>query len=152
MALLFFTNTVMNIPIQSSDKSQDDFEESVVRAVLEENPVREQGVRDEWEDHVGWHRKEDVYLRGGRSHDIPDLNPRSDPMQKIDDKAAIKNAHHMNSKQSDDGLNIEPTQSTSDVFMLLNSWRACFIVSVLMVCFLIRTRRNLGQGHKIRKK
>ena len=33
------------------------------------NPPQEQGVREEWEDHVGWHRKEDLYhLRGRKAN------------------------------------------------------------------------------------
>jgi hypothetical protein len=29
--------------------------------VVKENPPKEQGIRSEWEDRVGWHRKEDIY-------------------------------------------------------------------------------------------
>lgn len=40
----------------------DDYDE-LVRQVLEENPPEEQGIRPEWEDRVGWNRKEkeDIY-------------------------------------------------------------------------------------------
>ena len=43
---------------------QEDFEESLVHEVIEENPPQEQGIRAEWKDHVGWHQKEYVHLRG----------------------------------------------------------------------------------------
>ena len=43
---------------------QDDFEESLVHEVLEENPPQEQGIRTEWRQRVGWHQKEYVHLRG----------------------------------------------------------------------------------------
>lgn len=43
---------------------QDDFEESLVRQVIKENPPEEQGFRPEWKEHVGWHRKEYTHLRG----------------------------------------------------------------------------------------
>ncbi len=49
--------------------AQDDFEESLVQAVLEENPPEERGIREEWKDHVGWHRKENIFLRGGGGGD-----------------------------------------------------------------------------------
>eukprot|EP00579_Thalassiosira_antarctica_P021357 CAMPEP_0201953258 /NCGR_PEP_ID=MMETSP0904-20121228/1685_1 /ASSEMBLY_ACC=CAM_ASM_000553 /TAXON_ID=420261 /ORGANISM="Thalassiosira antarctica, Strain CCMP982" /LENGTH=105 /DNA_ID=CAMNT_0048497083 /DNA_START=85 /DNA_END=399 /DNA_ORIENTATION=- len=39
----------------------DDFEASLVHAVVEENPPTEQGLRDEWEKQTGWYRKEDIY-------------------------------------------------------------------------------------------
>ena len=38
-------------------------EEELVREVLAENPVEERGVRDEWVDHVGWNRKENIHVR-----------------------------------------------------------------------------------------
>lgn len=41
--------------------------ESLVQQVLAENPPEERGVRDEWNGHVGWHRKENVQLRGQRA-------------------------------------------------------------------------------------
>lgn len=36
-------------------------EEELVRQVLEESPVAERGVREEWAQQVGWHRQEDVH-------------------------------------------------------------------------------------------
>lgn len=32
----------------------------LVQQVLEENPPEERGVRSEWEEHVGWHVKENI--------------------------------------------------------------------------------------------
>ena len=41
--------------------------DDLVREVIEENPPEEQGIRSEWQEHVGWGRKEDIYnLRGGQ--------------------------------------------------------------------------------------
>ena len=31
---------------------------ALINEVIEENPPRERGERDEWSEHVGWHRKE----------------------------------------------------------------------------------------------
>lgn len=47
--------------------NNDDDVEKLVQQVLAENPVEDRGVREEWNEHVGWHRKEDVSsgLRGG---------------------------------------------------------------------------------------
>lgn len=39
--------------------------EALVQQVLNENPAKDQGVRDEWKDQVGWHRKEDISLLRG---------------------------------------------------------------------------------------
>ncbi|CAB9515645.1 expressed unknown protein [Seminavis robusta] len=39
--------------------------ELLVQEVIAENPVEERGIREEWAQHVGWHRTEDVHLRGG---------------------------------------------------------------------------------------
>lgn len=40
--------------------------EKLVQQVIVENPVEEKGERDEWADHVGWHRTEDIHGVGGR--------------------------------------------------------------------------------------
>ena len=50
----------MDSPGQDDDV--DDDEEQLVRQVIAENPVQERGVRDEWAERVGWHRREDVLL------------------------------------------------------------------------------------------
>ena len=58
--------------------NQDDFEESLVHEVIEENPPEEPGVRSEWGDHAGWHRKEYVHLRRAgdrRRNDVNDAKP-----------------------------------------------------------------------------
>ena len=39
---------------------------ALVQQVIEENPPEDVGVREEWAAHVGWHRREDVALRGGQ--------------------------------------------------------------------------------------
>jgi hypothetical protein len=38
--------------------------EALVQQILDENPSEEAGVREEWKDHIGWHRQEDI--RGDR--------------------------------------------------------------------------------------
>ena len=45
--------------------------DDLVREVIEENPTEEQGIRPEWIQHVGWHRKEKIFnLRGRGDQDI----------------------------------------------------------------------------------
>ena len=38
---------------------------ALLREVLEEYPAEEQGHREEWGQHVGWHRKEDIHAVSG---------------------------------------------------------------------------------------
>ena len=40
--------------------------DDLVREVLQENPPEEQGIRPEWQNHVGWHRREDIFRLRGR--------------------------------------------------------------------------------------
>lgn len=41
------------------------------------NPPEEQGFREEWKKQTGWHRKEDIYLRGGNKQPISE-QPKGD--------------------------------------------------------------------------
>jgi hypothetical protein len=50
---------------KATDSVNVDDEEKLVRQVLAENPIQDVGVRDEWKEHIGWHRKENVVLRIG---------------------------------------------------------------------------------------
>jgi len=40
--------------------------DDLVREVIKENPPEEQGIRPEWQNHVGWHRKENIFNLRGR--------------------------------------------------------------------------------------
>jgi hypothetical protein len=57
---------------------QDDFEETLVHEVIQENPVEEQGIRPEWQARAGWHRKEYVHLRGADPKQQNDNNLNAD--------------------------------------------------------------------------
>ena len=37
------------------------------------NPPEDQGIREEWKTHAGWHRKEDLYLRRRSNNNQPNL-------------------------------------------------------------------------------
>ena len=43
-----------------TSKRNDDDEEKLVKQVIEENPVADVGIRDEWVQKIGWHRKENL--------------------------------------------------------------------------------------------
>ena len=63
-------STIIMVNSISTDKNGDNenglnedlLEEELVRQVLQENPPEEKGERDEWKQHVGWHRIENVRL------------------------------------------------------------------------------------------
>jgi hypothetical protein len=64
-------------------------EEALVQQILNENPSEEVGLREEWKDRVGWHRKEDIrsdilkkkarqQLRGAELDPYPTISRRMD--------------------------------------------------------------------------
>jgi len=57
--------------------SNDELDD-IVREVIEENPPEEQGIRPEWQNHVGWHRKENIFNLRGRE-DKEDATPKELP-------------------------------------------------------------------------
>mmetsp|Transcript_15557 Transcript_15557/g.32868 ORF Transcript_15557/g.32868 Transcript_15557/m.32868 type:complete len:133 (+) Transcript_15557:120-518(+) len=84
----------MNDPAKDHE-AQDDFEESLVRAVIEENPPEEQGFREEWNEHTGWHRKEDIYLRRRQDKHHHNLQQLEDANQEVpmDHKKMVDSNH-----------------------------------------------------------
>ena len=62
------TNTKM---IQLEEENEDrklltsDEEQKLVEEVLSDLPPEEKGEREEWNEQVGWHRKENIRKRGG---------------------------------------------------------------------------------------
>ena len=55
------------------DEAEEEEEEELVREVLRDFPPEERGERDEWKEHVGWHRKENIRKRV--VHDKSDSYP-----------------------------------------------------------------------------
>ena len=47
----------------SDEEQREQEEEELVREVLREFPPEERGEREEWKDHVGWHRRENIRKR-----------------------------------------------------------------------------------------
>ena len=55
--------------VMASNEELQDLDD-LVREVIEENPPEEQGIRPEWINHEGWHRKENIFnLRGREEKD-----------------------------------------------------------------------------------
>lgn len=52
----------------------DEEEKLIVQQVLAENPPEDRGERDEWANHVGWHRKEDIGVVNAKE----DVHPNED--------------------------------------------------------------------------
>ena len=95
----------------------DDDEEALVQQVLAESPVDERGVRDEWVQQVGWHRKEHVgLLRAGAGA----------ARQQQDWKAT-----ETSGKQSISNDKVDPTQNNSGI------QPASSVVSVLIVALVL---------------
>jgi hypothetical protein len=61
--------------MMASNNELDD----IVREVIEENPPEEQGIRPEWQNHVGWHRKENIFNLRGRGDKDADATPKELP-------------------------------------------------------------------------
>lgn len=59
----------MDVSVLEEECSEDEFAgdedyyDELVREVIDENPPEEQGIRPEWKEKVGWHRKEDIYTQ-----------------------------------------------------------------------------------------
>lgn len=53
---------------------QEDDGDVLVQQVIAENSIPEAGVREEWGQKIGWHRKENIFS----SNDVPLLGARSD--------------------------------------------------------------------------
>ena len=47
---------------QEVPNTHHDVEELIVQEVRDENPPEDVGLRDEWKDHTGWHRKEVILM------------------------------------------------------------------------------------------
>ena len=59
-----FTRSTINImKDENNSLEEEDDGLELAKQVVQEGE-RDRGVRSEWEEHVGWHRKENVHLRG----------------------------------------------------------------------------------------
>jgi hypothetical protein len=53
-------DAIISICASTMAPERTDDEEKLIREVIEENPVEDVGVREEWTRKEGWHRKEDI--------------------------------------------------------------------------------------------
>ncbi len=67
-----FSSTMMRQEEPQEVKNTDDGDE-LVQQVRNENPPEDIGIRDEWNDRTGWHRKEDI-RRTGRTTNTNKIN------------------------------------------------------------------------------
>jgi hypothetical protein len=67
---MLFPNTRRHLEEEDELRVEEEEEEELVKEVLRDFPPEEKGEREEWKDHVGWHRKENIRKRidndGGR--------------------------------------------------------------------------------------
>mmetsp|Transcript_13609 Transcript_13609/g.29606 ORF Transcript_13609/g.29606 Transcript_13609/m.29606 type:complete len:131 (-) Transcript_13609:2185-2577(-) len=122
-------------PIQE-DEPQDDFEESLVRAVIEEDPPDEQGIRDEWVKQTGWHRKEDIFLRRRHNKKQPDAaKDQGSLLNKIDGTYQPPLERH----------NISPHNT-------FKTWIELLVIMITCVLFVRVFRSSRRKRRTIRKK
>lgn len=60
----------------------DDGIDELVREAIQENPPEEQGIRPEWEEQVGWHRKEDMYSTQDSNEGVVDKTGKNEELLK----------------------------------------------------------------------
>ena len=58
----------------------DDGIDELVREVIQENPPEERGVRPEWKEQVGWHRKEDMYSTQDNNEGVVDKTGKDEEL------------------------------------------------------------------------
>jgi hypothetical protein len=97
----------------------DDDEERLVREVLAENPVEERGVRDEWKDRVGWHRKEDVMLRHSDRKQEMKLTEAPHRIHSRPDKTFLRSKTKVEEAPSHQGLFVTSIRFTGGVVGVL---------------------------------
>jgi|EP00970_Alexandrium_tamarense_P008678 hypothetical protein len=121
------------------EPSADDFEESIVRAVIEENPPEEQGLREEWNEHIGWHQKENVRLRGRQPK--PDAVPLHQSSEEGEVITKVK-------KSNSPGGNKQPLPSEQDV----GGERWLILICIIGCCFIFVIYQRKWRTKKVRMK
>ncbi len=94
--------------------------DDIVREVIEENPPEEQGIRPEWENHVGWHRKENIFNLRGR----------------VDDKDSASELHRNLPSHADESSEALPEIQEIHIFKTA-SFLSASIVAMLIICIIL---------------
>ena len=99
--------------------SNDELDD-IVREVIEENPPEEQGIRPEWQNHVGWHRKENIFNLRGRE-DKEDATPKELPRN-----------HEVNTESNDALHGIQEVHTLNTTTFLSSA----SLITVLIICII----------------
>lgn len=137
---------------------KDDDEEALVQQVLAENPVDERGVRDEWVQQVGWHRKEHVglLLRGGAGAAQHQERDRKIGRGRVGSHAAKVETdwkpHPGSEQRSISNGWVDPPQKDSSAIQPVLAWRGVSIVVALaVVLFILRFVLGFYSRRKYRR-
>jgi hypothetical protein len=131
----------------STNAAADDDEERLVREVIAESPVEGVGIRDEWAQKVGWHRKEDVAagLRGAEKVRIHQqegkLVHESDGPGASHDNGAAR-VTSMTGDGTTATLRLEASSSTTTTTIPMSAMLAVIFIAVIALA------RGLGMGKK----
>jgi hypothetical protein len=122
-----------------------DDEEELVREVIEENPVEDVGVREEWTRKEGWHRKEDVL---GRTTGKTDSTRETKRLRGGNRVVSSSHDQRVSEEESNDKVNsgtpsVQGMHNGSRLFML-----ATILVGLCAVVLIVS--RLLGRKKKAR--
>ena len=133
--------------IQLEEENEDrklltsDEEQKLVEEVLSDLPPEEKGEREEWNEQVGWHRKENIRKRGGTTRILDDKGGENDRIQQKQDITGNEDISRRTQKMqphqsesrphaADDGLQ-QATPSPSVLLILIALVFVGFIMSKL---------------------
>jgi hypothetical protein len=115
-------------------------EEQLVEEVLSDLPPEEKGEREEWNEQVGWHRKENIRKR--RTPQLEDNNSnhylspsgRNQKIRELPEQEGVSSLHH-GLRPPDNGPQTTPSPST-----------LLILVALVLVGFI--TSKVFHKGHK----
>jgi hypothetical protein len=97
-------------------------EEKLVEEVLSDLPPEEKGEREEWNEQVGWHRKENIRKRTPQLEDNNSnhLSPsgRNQKIRGLPEQEGVSLLHH-DLRPPDNGIQTTPSPSTLLLFVAL---------------------------------
>jgi hypothetical protein len=137
-------------------------EEALVREVIAENPEEERGVRDEWAQQVGWHRKENIFLgrqplhiRQERNKDLSYLRKRREEgkqlLNQLHEESPIvgkENNLHEELEDMDTGKRhslsdvVNATVSASESIFSMSMIAVIMITFLILVAFIKNSRKR----------
>ena len=125
-----------------NNKSNDNNDDgsALVNEVIEENPPRERGERNEWNEHVGWHRKEVVRkntlkLRGSVQ--------KRRQQQNLNSTISIKDKHPLDHSKAELSFSFQD-------FYNLATYLVFGTIFLRMIMIFLCKRQEIGNGRKSR--